>query len=311
MTATLTHESQLVALDVYALLKELDPARFTADMDSALRARLKEIETRLSTLVALAANQKSQLATRLADLTAVVKERRPRNREEWTELFGRLQNAYGALAKQLKAADIHVPELRPTNYARNLLHVASAGLALLVAGLVPSPWLQIVAGTLCATVWIMEGLRHYTVGAREKLLHALGVFAHPHEHDRVNSSTWYVNALFLLTLFFDPAIIMASIAVLGLSDPAAALVGRRFGRTRLINGRSLEGSLTFLVVGVVAAGGMLALMTSWSWTLVLAVSAGASLLGAVAELVSRKVDDNFSIPMSAAVGALLVLSLLG
>ena len=99
-----------------------------------------------------------------------------------------------------------------------------------------------------------------------------------------------------------------AIAVLGLADPAAAVIGRRFGKHRLIHGRSLEGTITFVIVGFVAAFsvGLLHLAPPAA-----AVGAlGASLLGALAELTSRRIDDNLSIPLASAAGAWALLQLL-
>ena len=94
------------------------------------------------------------------------------------------------------------------------------------------------------------------------------------------------------------------------ADPAAALVGRRFGRTRMPNGRSLEGSAAFVVAGAAVAWGTLGI---WHPELDsargLMVAGAAAVLGAVGELASGRVDDNFSIPLAAAAGAAGALAL--
>ena len=74
----------------------------------------------------------------------------------------------------------------------------------------------------------------------------------PHEVEQVNSSTWYATALALLTLTLEPTVMIIGVLVLAFADPAAAIIGRRFGRISLINGRTVEGSLTFALVGAVA-----------------------------------------------------------
>ncbi len=140
-----------------------------------------------------------------------------------------------------------------------------------------------------------------------------GLVAHPHEHQRVNSATWYATALVLLAALGSPLQAALGVVVLGVGDPVAGYVGRRFGRVRLVNGRSLEGSLGFAVSATAAAwaaalafsGGALGLLPA------LAVAAGAAVAGAAAELVSRRLDDNFTIPLAAALGAALVQRLLG
>ena len=101
------------------------------------------------------------------------------------------------------------------------------------------------------------------------------------------------------------------LVVLGLADPAAAWAGRRWGRVRLLWGRTLEGSLTFFVVGSAAAFAALLLwhpLETPGATLLVALS-GAG-LGCLAELFSRRIDDNLSVPLAAAGGAWLCQLLL-
>ena len=101
----------------------------------------------------------------------------------------------------------------------------------------------------------------------------------------------------------NQAVIMISVAILGVSDPLAAVVGRRYGRTELVNGRSLQGSLTFLGSGVLVSGVLLRLVQpNLSIQDVLFASVCSSLLAALAELFSKKIDDNLSIPLAAALG---------
>ncbi len=97
----------------------------------------------------------------------------------------------------------------------------------------------------------------------------------------MNSSTWCVTALFLLALFGTRLSQSLAVMVLAVADPAAALIGRRFGRTRLRDGRSLEGTLAFFAAGALSA---LAVMwalgpASLSSRLVLAAVAGLGRCG--------------------------------
>jgi dolichol kinase len=103
-----------------------------------------------------------------------------------------------------------------------------------------------------------------------------------------------------------------ALVVLGLADPAAALVGRRWGNTKLVNNRSLEGSITFAIVGTLASLVTLAIWhADLSWQARLLVALGASVPAALAELASGRIDDNLSIPVAAATGAYLATLLLG
>src|SRR5690606_22680697 len=144
-----------------------------------------------------------------------------------------------------------------------------------------------------------------------RLMHLFRHISHPHEAHQVNSSTWYATALVLLALTQEARLCLVGVTVLGLADPAAAIVGRRFGRLKLVNGRTLEGSLTFVLIGALASFAALFALSgpifpAASTSTIATAAALGALFGAVAELFSgRRVDDNMSVPLASALGAWL------
>ena len=135
--------------------------------------------------------------------------------------------------------------------------------------------------------------------------------AHPHEVQRVNSATWYTTALLLLASTQSTLLCVTGVVVLGIGDPIAALVGRRFGRIKLLHGRSLEGTVAFAISATVATFvAFLIFHSSMGLGMALGLAAAASIAGALAELFSLRVDDNFSIPLSAAAGVVVMTTLL-
>ena len=101
---------------------------------------------------------------------------------------------------------------------------------------------------------------------------------------------------------------MLGVAVLGFGDPLAAIVGRRFGRTPIRAGRTLEGSLAFVAAGGGAGLVALAVFTP-EVPHAVGVALTAAVSGALAELFSQDVDDNLTIPLAAALGAAGMLAL--
>jgi dolichol kinase len=176
--------------------------------------------------------------------------------------------------------------------------------------LFPSRYTQLtISLSFFAYVWIMEGTRRISPRINAHLMRLYGRVAHPHEHFRVNSGTWFATALVLLSAFATRPGMMAGLAVLGVADPVAALVGRRWGRHTLRAGRSLEGTLAFFVSGTSAAIVGLAILGVGPAGKVIALAALGALAGAIAELVTKKLDDNLTIPL--AVGAAVTLATLG
>jgi dolichol kinase len=137
-----------------------------------------------------------------------------------------------------------------------------------------------------------------------------GKLAHVHERYRVNSATWYATALMLLSLWSSSAVSAIAVVVLGVGDPVAAMVGRRFGRTRLRAGRSLEGSLGFVGSAFVVAWVVAVLLLPGSLSAHLLIALVAAISGAVAEIFSTRLDDNLTIPLSVAASVTALQALL-
>jgi dolichol kinase len=216
----------------------------------------------------------------------------------------KMQPAYQALAQELREQSIHVPSLRPTNYARNAFHLTSATVAVLCIELLPWSVVIGIAVAWAAFAWSCEISRRVSPKMNALLMRLFEKVAHPHEAIRVNSATWYATALLVLSLTHSPLICMAAVAVLGVGDPMAAVIGKRFGKIRLVNGRSLEGSLAFVVSSAAVVFGLLRIFHP-------GIAVGAAVLlasivalaGAIAELLTHRLDDNLTIPLAVGAGA--------
>lgn len=306
MTTAELVEDRDLTLQLHRVLSDIDAARWRDEMAQALRSRLSELtgrmanRRRLEPLREALATEVPQLPTATSDL-----------KKRWLAFKQRMQPAYASVAEALRAEAIHVPSLRPTNYRRSLLHVASGLFAMSVIEFAP-PWLMLViSGAWVTFAWSAEISRRFSPRVNALMMKAFGAVAHEHETKRVNSATWYATALILLALTGNQVICLVGVLVLGVGDPIAATVGRRFGRTRLIHGRSLEGSLAFVASGaLVAFAGLYVFHPALGLGAMALIALAGAVAGAVAELVSLRVDDNFSIPVSAALGAFVVQALL-
>ncbi len=329
-TSTLTFESRQIALDLHALLNDLEPARWKDEKIDEMRLRLQDIQTRVENLLdayAKNADQKLEsMRARYDELGALIGEYRPtfesetldELREAWMAFRESAEPAYEALATSLKANDLSVPSLRPSNYTRNFFHILAAAISIAVVELLPAItgldfWIVIaVAASFALWGWSMEISRRVSKRANAFLMKAFKHVAHPHEAHHVNSSTWYVTALLLLSLTYNPAVCAVALAILGLADPAAAIVGKRGGRIRFENGRSVEGTLTFILVGTLAGMGILSTLHSGQWSVgqMVLLSLLSATAGGVTELVSKRVDDNLGIPVAAGAAAFALVMLM-
>lgn len=313
MTHAIALDSQVLAEDLYRFLREIDPARWKNELEVAARDQLEALHRRA---VALQARIEAEggaeitaLSERVADIRLLLEDAVParglpvdRVRSAWNDFRLEVVPAYERLVAALKPLDVHVPSLRPTNYFRNAYHVAS-GLSVLalVHHVLPASWLLPVAAVFAALAWTFEGTRRVWPQVNRSLMWLFSKVAHPHEAHRVNSATWFATAMLVLALTGDRVVMTVALAILAVGDPTAALIGRRFGTVKLVNGRSLQGTLAFVAVSLVASAAALGIwFPELGLGTTLALAGLASVCGALAELFARRVDDNLAIPSVAA-----------
>ena len=315
MATLIAPSSEAFALDLYGVLRELDPNHWREELALSMQERVEELRQTLLELMAKMEDASvepamTNMRTRLIELKREMEVHMPQGDigERWEDFRKAMAPAYERYAASLRHLDIHVPSLRPTNYARNVYHVANAVVALVCLRLLSETAVLACALFMMSLAWSCELGRRIIPRLNDFLMGLMGKIAHPHEAWRVNSATWYATACVILASMWDLKVASIGLAVLGFADPAAAIVGRRYGRVQLFNGRTLEGSMTFLVVGTIVSG--LWLMTVWSLPASFAWKMAfiGALFGCIAELFSRRIDDNLSIPVATAVGVLVALA---
>lgn len=314
MAHTLCLEGQSIAEELRILIKQLESADWREELEH-IQKRLSELSLRIqSTIQSFERAEEDplleSLREKLLSLGSFVEERMPdmdqtraQFREDWKSYKKKLIWSYEALAANLQLQDTHVPSLRPTNYRRNLFHI---GNSLVVLALIQFtlPWtsLKWIGLGFVVWAWSMEAIRPHSPWLNNLLMKGLGSFAHPHEYHRVNSGTWYISALFLLAVFTTPLMASLAVIILGFADPAAALVGRRWGKIQLYSGRTLEGTTAFVLAGSLAAIAVMSIFSTLSNQHMLLFALAGSIPAAIAELYSKRIDDNLTIPIAAATG---------
>jgi dolichol kinase len=228
-----------------------------------------------------------------------------------------LARSYEELLLELRARRVARAEalsrsrqLKPTNYVRNLFHAAMGIVAVVLYQLVLSQQQALlVLGSIFAVFATLEITRRFSTRWNDFLVdEVFGAISRPSERYRINSSTVYVTALFLITALCPKLAVEAAILVLGLGDPAASLVGKRWGRRKLFRDKSYAGSLALLLTSFAAVSLFLWVAgPAYGMARALGSAAAIAAVGALTELLSSRIDDNFSLPLAcAAVGALIL-----
>lgn len=183
---------------------------------------------------------------------------------------------------------------------RKLIHLTSLSIpiALLWISKETALW---VLGPLTVAGLVVELLRARIDAVEQCILKAFGSMLRPHEtrrgKGRISGATWVLLSATLCLLIFPRTVMVTAFAVLIVSDTAAALIGRPFGRHRFLS-KSVEGTLAFVIsaFGVVVVSAM---VFQGSDRFILAGTA-AALVAALVEAVSygARIDDNLTIPLS-------------
>jgi len=127
------------------------------------------------------------------------------------------------------------------------------------------------------------------------------------EKPYLNGATYITMGALLLVLFFPKIIVIASFAMVSVSDTFAAIIGKAFGKHRF-GEKSVEGSIAFFLasLGIVAVVPELNIFIG----LVMAITATVTEAFMV-RIGNYKIDDNLSIPIvSASVGILCYMLVL-
>ena len=199
---------------------------------------------------------------------------------------------------------------RPQNLQRSAFHAAWGLFAVWLASTYLSPMGLIwVSGGFTLIAWSLELLKRVSERGAALFERLFGSITHQHERERVNSATWYCSAVFISTLLFSPTAVILSVLCLAVGDPIAGLIGRRYRRVRLIGRRTLEGTLAFALSASLVSWLYLKLQYPTLEPAPLIALAGAS-AAAIAELLSGSwLDDNLTVPLSAASAISAALSM--
>lgn len=129
----------------------------------------------------------------------------------------------------------------------------------------------------------------------------LGFMIRGHERDQrwyiLNGASWITFSALIIFYFFPRDVAFTSFLVLIFSDLTAALIGRKFGKVKILK-KSLEGTIAFFI-SATAISTICFLFLSETYQFLFFCIA-ASLVASIIELFSGelRLDDNLSVPIS-------------
>ena len=174
---------------------------------------------------------------------------------------------------------------------RKIVHISSSGIAILLWYFGKDamlPWVLAVA----ILFPILDWLRKYIPLLKKLYFILFGIITRPYEHQVLSGASWVFMGAGFTAYLFNEKVAVIALLVMSLSDSSAALIGIKYGTTRLFN-KSLEGTLAFLISTYL----IIFLLSSASLMLLLI----ATITATVIELFSTpKFNDNILIPVTTA-----------
>ncbi len=181
---------------------------------------------------------------------------------------------------------------------RKMIHLCSLSIPIIAAKIGYMTSVTILV-SLAAFAVIVD-LSRYVHPAISKIFYKVfGFMLREHEVDlkkkNLNGATYVLLSALLCLIIFPPKIFATAFSVLIISDSSAALIGRKFGRHKLL-AKSLEGTLAFFVSAIIVV--FLTPKVNYILTEYI-IAFFAVAVGAIVENVSYGwADDNFTIPIT-------------
>lgn len=166
------------------------------------------------------------------------------------------------------------------------------------------------AGYLCLGISVLAFLFEYSrlkIGkVNELVFKYMGAFMRQREARGVSGLPFYALGMGLSLLFFSPKISLLAILYLVFSDPLSSIFGILFGKTKILPGKSLEGSFAgFCVCYCITLFYVSQFSTKVNDIIIFSLIAGV--IGSLSELTSAlDIDDNLTIPVLSAAGLTLL-----
>ncbi|MGA2669369.1 MAG: diacylglycerol/polyprenol kinase family protein [Ignavibacteria bacterium] len=137
---------------------------------------------------------------------------------------------------------------------RKLIHIFSASIPIGYMFLSKEIVLYVTV-PITFLMLLIEVLKYYSDVIYNLYRHLFGFILRDYEFDRskirINGASWLMLGDILCIFIFPKYIAVAGMLLLSLGDSFSAIIGRLFGRKHYVPNRSLAGTFTFFIVGII------------------------------------------------------------
>jgi len=170
---------------------------------------------------------------------------------------------------------------------RKIIHISSVVIPIGFV-YVPKKFFILILVSLTFVSLAIEMGRLKFKGMERIFLKIFGNLLRPNEMHQITGATWLFLGASLSVILFKYPIALLVLLLLTICDAGAAIVGRYFGRVR-IGEKTLEGSITFLLLGFITV--------IWIPGLGLTEKIMGVLIGTFLEGIKTPVNDNILVPL--------------
>jgi dolichol kinase len=186
---------------------------------------------------------------------------------------------------------------------RKSIHLLGLGIPIIYY-FIHKPTALVFVGSLVFIALFVEVSKTLFPSFRSLFLRFFSPMLRSHERrGKITGATYYLIGSFLCILFFSKNIALVCLCFLILGDLFAAVVGKQWGRTKLLNKKSLEGSVACFVVCALVA---VALMKYMKYDPIIALT--GALTATLVELFPTGIDDNITMPLASGLVMQLILN---
>jgi dolichol kinase len=180
---------------------------------------------------------------------------------------------------------------------RKTIHLTSLSIPV-VYYFISSETAAIILAILAGIALMIDLTRYFSPGVGKIFYKIFGFLLREHEIDEkkrnLNGATYVLISALIGVLIFPKVIFITAFSILIISDSLAALVGRKFGRTKFLS-KSFEGTLAFFISACIV---ILFTPKIGNFPEEFLIGFAGALVGALVENLSFKlIDDNLSIPL--------------
>lgn len=170
-----------------------------------------------------------------------------------------------------------------------------------------------ILGFCACIIYILEQVRINYPGLSSNIKIINKYLFRAEEQLKESAGVPYVMGLLLTLISFPKVVALTAIYTLAIADPLSAIFGIKFGKTRIVPHKSLEGSLAFFISSF-----LITFFVFLWWTGLLKITFGTilllsllvALLTTLFEMIPLKIDDNLTIPLFTASLTLLLCTIM-